>query len=325
MMLTTNGRTGWTRLAGVLAVVVLMLGIGVSAAEAGPVTGKVYWGSWSAGQIGRANLDGSGVEVIVDDPLLTLTSSPRGLDFDLAAGKVYWTNQTGPRGLHRANLDGTEIEVASTLARGNGAATSPWGLAIDPLGGFGYVVSVTFDNIWRVNLGSGAAEPIIEGAGAARSLAVDPLGGKLYWGARNSQKIQRANLDGTGVEDLVTTGVLAPYGLSLDLGAGKMYWTDRDAGNIQRANLDGSGVEELVSGLGQLREIDLDTPAGKMYWSDTGLGIIQRANLDGSGVETIVTGLGTTYSLGVIPVPEPATLSLLALGGLALLRRRRVQ
>ena len=35
-------------------------------------------------------------------------------------------------------------------------------------------------------------------------IAVDGVGGKIYWTDFNAGKIQRANLDGTGVEDLVT-------------------------------------------------------------------------------------------------------------------------
>ena len=38
----------------------------------------------------------------------------------------------------------------------------------------------------------------------------------MYWTDRGSDKIQRANLDGSGVEDLVT-GIDRPYIIALDL------------------------------------------------------------------------------------------------------------
>ena len=41
--------------------------------------------------------------------------------------------------------------------------------------------------------------------------------GKMYWTDLSTAKIQRANLDGSGVEDLVTSGVFVPAGLALDL------------------------------------------------------------------------------------------------------------
>ena len=114
--------------------------------------------------------------------------------------------------------------------------------------------------------------------------------GKMYWVDSVTRKIQRANLDGSGVEDLVTSGLSNPHGLALDPGAGKMYWTDIETEKIQRANLDGSGVEDLVtSGLHSPLGLALDLGAGKMYWTDWGTAKIQRANLDGSGVEDLLT------------------------------------
>ena len=129
----------------------------------------------------------------------------------------------------------------------------------------------------------------------------EPDDAKMYWTDTGTDKIQRANLDGSGVEDLVTTGLLGPSGLALDLDAGKMYWTDWGTDKIQRANLDGSGVEDLVTtGLGNPIGLALYSVGGKMYWTDTGTDKIQRANLDGSGVEDLVTtGLGNPIELAL--------------------------
>ena len=132
----------------------------------------------------------------------------------------------------------------------------------------------------------------------------DAGAGKMYWTDRVRAKIQRANLDGSRVQDLVTPGVDNPATLALDLGAGKMYWTDWWTQKIQRANLDGSfGVEDLVtSGLSNPAALALDLGAGKMYWTDTWTDKIQRANLDGSGVEDLVTsGLDIPEGLALDP------------------------
>ena len=67
-------------------------------------------------------------------------------------------------------------------------------------------------------------------------LALDLAGGKMYWTDYATDKIQRANLDGSGVEDLVTSGLDWPVGIALDLAGGKMYWTDRGTDKIQRAS-----------------------------------------------------------------------------------------
>ena len=113
---------------------------------------------------------------------------------------------------------------------------------------------------------------------------------KLYW--TDWGKIQRSNLDGSGVENLVTraTGLSNSNSIALDVAGGKMYWTDAYTNKIQRSNLDGSNVENLVTtGLRGPTGIALDVDSGKMYWADYDTDRIQRANLDGSRREFLVT------------------------------------
>ena len=114
----------------------------------------------------------------------------------------------------------------------------------------------------------------------------------MYWTNAWEDKIQRANLDGSDVEELVTQGFLGdPLGIALDVVGCKMYWTERFYRPIRRANLDGSDVEELLllgsNDASGASGIALDVEGYKMYW--TGTHKIQRANLDGSDVEEIVT------------------------------------
>ena len=135
--------------------------------------------------------------------------------------------------------------------------------------------------------------------------AVTPPGAgglnRMYWTDTTAGRIQRSNLDGSGVENLVTTGSEAPIGIALDVAGGKMYWTDPPADRIQRSNLDGSGVETLVTrGLETPIGIALDVSGGKMYWTDNGTDKIQRSNLDGSGVENLVaTGLSNPRGIAL--------------------------
>ena len=108
------------------------------------------------------------------------------------------------------------------------------------------------------------------------------------------------DLDGSNVEDLVTTGVSAPLGLALDVAAGKLYWVDPGEEKIQRSDLDGSNVEDLITtGLGLPYRLALDVAGGKMYWTDQGTNKIQRADLDGSNVEDVITLLLAPASLAL--------------------------
>ncbi|UCC22567.1 MAG: SMP-30/gluconolactonase/LRE family protein, partial [Planctomycetota bacterium] len=124
-------------------------------------------------------------------------------------------------------------------------------------------------------------------------VAVDETGEKIYWTDWNLKEIRRANLDGSAVEEVVTTGLNRPFAIALDGVGRKMYWTDHGTSKIQRGNLDGSSIEDLVTtGLVYPFGIAVDGAGGKMYWTDYDTQKIQCANLDGSDAEVLVTGLG---------------------------------
>ena len=150
------------------------------------------------------------------------------------------------------------------------------------------------NKIQRANLdGSNVEDLIVAGLDRPRRLALDTIGGKMYWTDRSAgaATISRANLDGSNIEILISSGLTTPRGIALDLAAGKMYWTDTGTAKIQRANLDGSAVQDLVTAAGDPRGIALDVSGGKMYWTENTSNEIRRASLDGTGVETLVTGL----------------------------------
>ena len=128
-------------------------------------------------------------------------------------------------------------------------------------------------------------------------VAVDAVGGKIYWTDSKTNKIQRANFDGTNVKDIVT-GLINPYGIAVDATSRKIYWADGNTDKIQRANFDGTDVEDIViTGLINPSSIAVDVDGGKIYWR-SGRDKIQRANLDGTDVEDIVT-MGSNFSYGI--------------------------
>ena len=101
---------------------------------------------------------------------------------------------------------------------------------------------------------------------------LDGSTGKVYWTDSDTGKIQRANLNGSNVEDLVT-GARMPNDIAVDAAGGKMYWADYESKQISRANLNGTNIETLVEGLAGPSGIVLD--------------IARRKNLlDGSGMES---------------------------------------
>ena len=275
---------------------------------------NIYWTDSGTDTIRRANIDGSNVQDIVTTGLRTPTDIAVDLNFD----KVYWTD-SGTDKIQWADLDGSNIEdIVTTGLR------TPTGIVVDTFWGNVFWIDSGTDKIQRASLTSSDVIPtdisdvVTTGLRTPTDIAIDPYDpnlGKIYWTDSGTDKIQRANLDGSNITDLVTTGLRTPTSIALDLVAGKMYWTDSGTDKIQRANLDGSNITDLVTtGLRTPTSIALDLVAGKMYWTDSGTDKIQRANLDGSNIEDIVTAglrtpkgiaLGIPQMVSANPPPDP--------------------
>ena len=231
-------------------------------------TAKLYFvtGSFSStGSVKVMNADGSNETELASGSIVI---EPDGIEVDAAAGKMYWTDM-GPGGgadksvadkdgrIMRADLDGKNIE---TLV--------PKGITTTP-----------------------------------KQLTLDVAGGKVYWcdrgdvGDKNvDPKVMRANLDGSGVEILVSTDVMSPVGIALDLANGKLYFADRYANNIKRANLDGSDVEIVVTNTEYPVDLAIDLKTRSIYWTARQAGGVYRAdvdgtNIDGTSLTPIITGI----------------------------------
>lgn len=232
------------------------------------------------------------INYLLADPIETVEMPPEEMPMMVELKKLYFAD-VGTATISRANPDGSDVETLIT-------GVAPWGLALDIAGGKIYWVSFSNQRLSRANLDGTNLEVLVTGM-TGEELALDLESGKVYWSG--SGKIQRANLDGSGVEDVITTSP-KPDGIALDLVNGKIYWTDSyDAGGelahtIQRANLDGSDSEVLVSGLQHPQGITLDLDEGKMYWTNwPPKDNVQRANLDGTNIEDVVPGSGGLHDI----------------------------
>ena len=265
--------------------------------------GKMYW--TEGAKIQRSNLDGSQVEELLTSGL----RAPRGLALDLPGLLEVSVNRPpvldliGKQSLEEDEIlridlfardpEGTEVTfkvqsddpgVAAVSLSGRQLTISPAGLGLA-------TVAVTASDASGISTTQNFEVKVTEPVPESR--------GRMYWTDVGTFKIQRSNLDGSQVEDLVTTGLDYPRGLALDVAGGKMYWVDVGTFKIQRANLDGSQVEDLVTtGSVGPRAVALDVNGGKMYWTGddwteedgrTIEGRIQRANLDGTQVEDLLT------------------------------------
>jgi hypothetical protein len=120
--------------------------------------------------------------------------------------------------------------------------------------------------------------------------------GYIYWAESDPESmIRRADLDGSNITDLVSSGLQSARGIYMT--DTFIYWTDTGSDKIQRAYPDGSDVTDLVTGL-QI-PLGLFVTDSFIYWTDNGTNKVQRANLDGSIILDLVTGLNTPWGVYV--------------------------
>ena len=276
----------------------------------------VFW--TKLGGIGRANLDGTGV----DQSFITLKGGrtvANGVAVD--ASHVYWSHYTigaTTGAIGRANLDGTKVDGTFIPDAGR----HPGGVAVDDAHIYWANAETTNSpqlnggSIGRANLdGSGVDQQFIPGGSPfgvseARGPAVNAS--HIYW-SETTATIGRANLDGTGIEDsfIEFPGGEPTIPLAVAVDSDHVYWANLGEGagptadgTIGRASIDGTGVERgFLTGVGTPTGVAVDD--AHIYWTHLGQGnpsngTIGRASIDGTGVERgFITGVGTPSALAV--------------------------
>jgi virginiamycin B lyase len=253
----------------------------------------VYWANGTT--IGRANLDGSGV----DQSFITGAAAPAGVAVD--GEHIYWVNTDS---IARANLDGTG--VLPNFITGAGA---PAGVAVDAQHVYwsNYTGGMT-GTIGRANLdGSGADQSFITGAAGAAEVAVD--GEHVYWANPFDNTIGRANLDGLDINQSFIATDEIPTGVAVD--RQYVYWTNQFAHTIGRANIDGTGAnQDFITGAGAPAGVAVD--GEHVYWANFlffgGGSAIGRADLDGTDAnQRFITGTNVPEGVAVDSLQPSAT------------------
>jgi virginiamycin B lyase len=256
----------------------------------------VYWTNSVDNTMGRANVDGTGV-----DQGFFGASNAQGVAVDGA--HIYWTIFEGPIG--RANLDGTDVNPNFAGGTSANPVSNPQGLAVDS--GHLYwgnntagVPCCQVSTIGRANLDGTGVDPnfIVVMDATADGVAVDDA--HVYW--TGSNVIGRANLDGTDVNQSFIAGAIEPWGVAVD--GAHIYWVNTGTGTIGRANLDGTGVDQsFINGDPDNVPEGMAVDGAHIYWANTqgpGEGTIGRANLDGTGVDqSFITGAAEPTAVAV--------------------------
>ena len=208
------------------------------------------------------------------------TFTPKQLQLERTAGKLYWCDREGMR-VMRASLDGSNIETLVDTSEGDprpGPDQTKWcvGIAVDPAGGKIYWSQKGGDNagqgrIFRANIEipSGQTpknrqdiELLYDNLPEPIDLDIDPATRTLYWTDRGDpprgNTVSRAPLDAKSgkrqVPDIVFDHLMEGIGLALDHKGGRMFITDL-AGSVYSANLDGTNRRTVLFAEGNLTGI----------------------------------------------------------------------
>jgi hypothetical protein len=266
----------------------------------------LYWVDARRDTIGRANLDGTGI-----DKRFIRGYVPSAVAVD--ARHIYWAGlELGVEphselwAIGRARLDGKKVDRRFIPLYAPASSESIQQVAVDDdhiywaenliqkPPGFSFARS-----IGRAMLdGSGVNHDFIAGwtfpRGLITDIAVDAT--HIYWcespafGPGSAGALGRANLDGTGTARAFIPFPSGTEPVAVAVDAAHIYWSN--GANIGRANVDGTGVDHsFISELRAGRVRDLAVGAGHIYWAG-GHGRIGRADLDGSGIDRrLITGV----------------------------------
>lgn len=204
----------------------------------------------------------------------------------------------------------TDVENPEARVVVADAGGGPDGIAVDVPNGYIYWTGMGAPSenngfIRRSDLNGRNIVTIVPEGGTytPKQLKLDSENGKLYWSDREGMRVMRANLDGSEVETLVTTG-MGPsdredtsrwcVGIALDLAEGYVYWSQKGSdnagiGSLRRAPIElsqgedstnRSDIEVLFEGLPEPIDIDLDLINRMIYWTDRGDDTINRAPIE---------------------------------------------
>jgi sugar lactone lactonase YvrE len=267
----------------------------------------------SGGRLFSVNPDGSDKKVVV-----TGCRVPDGVAVDVVAGHIYWTNMGLPPE-NDGSIEGVDLDGGNrTTIVPSGVTYTPKQLHFEAAGRKLYWGDREGMRVMRCDLDGSNVETLVQtGQGEddrrdetrwCVGVAVDPVGGHLYWTQKGPSdaglgKILRAGVDLPAGEraaergdiEVLFEGLPEPIDLEIDLAERMLYWTDRGdpprGNSVNRSPMDPPDrrrtpeilLTHLMEGIG----LALDPDDGRMYVTDLA-GNVYAADLDGSNRREIL-------------------------------------
>ncbi|RKU18998.1 hypothetical protein C6501_01620 [Candidatus Poribacteria bacterium] len=184
---------------------------------------KIYWGNmWAPWGMTRSDIDGSNIEDItilpVDGGVFNIRVDAEDIQLDVKAGKIYFQDSLNDN-IARVDMNGSNYENLPPRMIYHDK------IALDLVNKKMYWTKIIMGVIRTASLDGKNIETFLSDLNAPTYIALDPHSRKIYWIERDTQKhngkiihkrkIQRANLDGSNVTDILT-GLNYVAGIALD-------------------------------------------------------------------------------------------------------------
>ncbi|XP_015752720.1 PREDICTED: low-density lipoprotein receptor-related protein 4-like [Acropora digitifera] len=109
------------------------------------------------------------------------------------------------------------------------------------------------------------------------------------WGA--NPKIERAAMDGSARQVIVTGNITWPNGLTIDKATNRLFWVDAKLDKIEVSDLSGGNRQLIMSSTANIHPYGLAMYQNMLYWTDWNTKSVSRFNLSSGHQQIIVTGL----------------------------------
>ncbi|HAS47152.1 MAG TPA: hypothetical protein DCS93_42105 [Microscillaceae bacterium] len=238
----------------------------------------------------------------VDDITGTNLGNISGLTLNKNTNELFWANQSMSE-IQKSSTGGGGVSNITTYG-----PSAPIAFDIDVTNGHLYWAAPL--GIYRSNLdGSGQTQLVNLISTDLGGFALDLTNGKMYWSDRVINKIERANLDGTVVEDFVTS-LSSPGAILVDASNNHLYWTNGlsiASRFLSRIDLDGSNLQNTVAtGVGQGMAL-VDFPIGEI---EVVIESKEIANGNSFNFGTVASGNTKTYTVFIKNTENTGALSI---------------
>lgn len=225
---------------------------------------------------------------------------------DINNNMVYW-HGWNDRKIYRANIDGSQIEML--FDAGAAGYSTIHDIAVDMQAAKIYWASRHIaraeGEILRMNLDGSGLETVFSGQYSPTGLDLDTINNKIYWTSYHA--INRANIDGSGFEELLYLSNMSFDELIVDPLSELIYWNDANDGDMYKTSLDGSSTYRFYNGAYDI--YDFDIHKDKIYITHDYLSgdAMSYMNTDGSNFRVYLMS-GAGHYPGIDVTPSQATI-----------------